>query len=150
MISIAYSTGADGRVKRYEAVVCRPEQSRTHTINYAHNGNKSVEKNISIDIPMDALQRKARSLGATELGVSSRQGKRYYVIYQNKTIHFGSKDGSTFIDHHDRQIRNAWIARHSKVKNRAGQYVMTLSPAYWAINLLAFFLLINIEISSTS
>ena len=87
---------------------------------------------------MDTLQRKAKSIGATEFGTSSRQGKRYYVIYQNKIIHFGSREGSAYIDHHDKHIRAAWIARHSKVKNKAGQNVMTLktSASYWARHIL--------------
>jgi hypothetical protein len=84
------------------------------------------------------LKAKAKSLGATEFGVSKVKGKRFYVIYDNKTINFGSDVGSTFIDHHDNNKKRAWIARHSKIKNKQGQYVYKLpsSPAFWSWHLL--------------
>ena len=34
------------------------------------------------------------------------------AVFDNKTIHFGSKGGSTFIDHGDEKIKSAWEARH--------------------------------------
>jgi len=84
------------------------------------------------------LIQKAKLLGASEFGISPREGKRYYVIYEDKIIHFGSDVGKTFIDHRDPKIRAAWIARHSKIKNKLGQYVITLktSPSYWSRHLL--------------
>ena len=85
-----------------------------------------------------SLQIRARKLGATNLGVSKVKGKRYYVIYNGKKINFGSATGKTFIDHRDKQKRKAWFARHSKIKNKQGQYVISLktSPSYWSANLL--------------
>ena len=84
------------------------------------------------------LEQKALKLGASKLGISNRFNKRFYVIYNNKYIHFGSKNGNTYIDHHDDEIRKNWIARHSKIKNYKGEYVITLkdSPSYWSKNLL--------------
>ena len=32
-----------------------------------------------------------------------------------KIINFGSKNGKTFVDHHGKDKRNAWRARHSKI-----------------------------------
>ena len=45
---------------------------------------------------------KAKQLGASEFGLSDRKDKRFYVRYNNKIIHFGLKNGETFIDHHDK------------------------------------------------
>ena len=87
---------------------------------------------------MDKLRNKAYSLGASNFGLSPKKDKRFYVIYDNKIIHFGAKNGHTFIDHHDKQKRKAWIARHSKIKNKDDQYVINLkkSPSYWSKNIL--------------
>ena len=84
------------------------------------------------------LKKKALELGASYFGRSNRKDKRYVVIYDNKKIHFGKFGGNTFIDHHDLKKRNAWRNRHSKIKNKKGEYVYLLksSPSYWAWNLL--------------
>jgi hypothetical protein len=83
---------------------------------------------------LQSLRNKALSLGATFFDISDRKNKRYYVIYEDKKIHFGSKDGTTFIDHKDEKKRTAWKARHSKILNKDGVKVITLktSPSYWA------------------
>ena len=87
---------------------------------------------------MERLQTKAKKLGATSFGVSKKKNKRFYVIYKGKIINFGSDVGSTFIDHNDVKKRSAWLARHSKIKNMKGQYVIKLktSPSYWSKNIL--------------
>jgi hypothetical protein len=84
------------------------------------------------------LKKKAYELGATDFGFSGEKDKRFYVIYDDKLINFGSKDGDTFIDHNDEDIMKAWKARHSKIKNKKGEYVYKLksSPDYWSWNLL--------------
>ena len=84
------------------------------------------------------LQQQSFKLGASQFGISQRINKRFYVIYNDKYIHFGSKNGHTYIDHHDDEIRKNWIARHSRIKNKKGEYVITLkeSPSFWSKNLL--------------
>jgi hypothetical protein len=81
---------------------------------------------------------KALALGATSFDFSTRQGKRFMVVYEGKAIHFGAKFGSTFLDHKDEDKKRAWYARHSKIKNSEGKFVITdkHSPSYWAANLL--------------
>src|SRR5210317_1238790 len=54
-----------------------------------------------------------------QLKKSSKEDKRYTAIFFDnnrkkiKTVQFGLKNGSTYIDHKDEGIRDAWIARHS-------------------------------------
>ena len=80
------------------------------------------------------MEQKARRLGASEFGLSDRKDKRFYVVYDNKIIHFGLKHGHTFIDHHDKIKRDNWRKRHSKIKNKKGEYVYLLksSPSFWS------------------
>jgi hypothetical protein len=82
---------------------------------------------------IEQIKDKAFSLGATAVGYSKRAGKKYYVEYDGKIINFGSDVGQTFLDHKDESIRARWRARHSKIKNKAGEYVYTVkeSPEYW-------------------
>lgn len=46
---------------------------------------------------------------------SDKNDKRFKVIIDNKTIHFGVKNPKkgTFIDHQDEKIKKAYIKRHS-------------------------------------
>ena len=43
---------------------------------------------------------------------SNKTNKRFQVKIDKKTIHFGLKGGSTYIDHKDDNKKAAWIARH--------------------------------------
>ena len=52
-----------------------------------------------------------------EIKLSDRHDKRYVAVFYDKdkkvaTTHFGSKLGSSYIDHKDDKIKNAWIKRH--------------------------------------
>lgn len=87
---------------------------------------------------MDALYKKSLLFGATDFGVSKRHNKRFYVKYDGKIIHFGLKNGSTYLEHKDDLKRKNWIARHSKIKNKNGQYVIKLktSPDFWSYKIL--------------
>ena len=84
------------------------------------------------------LRKKALKLGATEFNKSSVKGKRFYVVYNGKRINFSSKTGSTFIDHGNKRVRDAWYARHSKIKDKDGNLVINdvLSPSYWSHQIL--------------
>jgi len=65
----------------------------------------------------------------------SDQGSKRYkaVFFENGkkilTRHFGYKGGSTYIDHKDDKIKNAWIARHS-VRGNFDDYKSASSLAY--------------------
>ena len=44
---------------------------------------------------------------------STKKDKRFMVTFENgKVVHFGAKNGQTYIDHKDKAKRAAWIARH--------------------------------------
>lgn len=44
---------------------------------------------------------------------SDKPGKRMKAVFDGKkTVHFGSKGASTFLEHRDTKIKRAWIARH--------------------------------------
>jgi hypothetical protein len=73
------------------------------------------------------------------------KGKKYSVIYNNKTINFGSTENSQYkdstglglyrhLDNNDIKKRKAFRARFSKIKNKDGQLVYKLksSPTYWS------------------
>lgn len=48
-----------------------------------------------------------------EIVESDRKDKRLKAIFTNgKNIHFGLKGGSTYIDHGDKNKRDAYIKRH--------------------------------------
>ena len=87
---------------------------------------------------IEQIKEKAFKLGATSIGYSTRKGKKYEIEYAGHIIHFGSDVGQTFLDHHDETIRNAWRARHHKIKNKNGEYVYKLktSPSFWSNALL--------------
>lgn len=87
---------------------------------------------------MEALRTKALSLGATDFNKSAVKGKKYYVIYNNKKINFGSDVGKTFLDHKDKNIKSAWKARHSKIKLKDGRLAHKVKEqaSYWAWNIL--------------
>lgn len=89
-------------------------------------------------VDIKVLEKKAKKLGASEFGVSDKKEKRFYVIYQNKKINFGSRTGSTYIDHRNKIKRDAWIARHSKVRNKRGEYVINdpTSASFWSHRIL--------------
>jgi len=84
------------------------------------------------------LFNKAQKLGSSDFGPSNIKNKRFYVIYNNKKINFGDAHGSTFIEHGDNNIRNNWIARHSKIllKDGTPAYKNKNKPAFWSYHLL--------------
>jgi hypothetical protein len=49
---------------------------------------------------------------------SDRKGKRFKATYANgKVVHFGAKDGSTYIDEGDKTKRENYLKRHKVNEN---------------------------------
>ena len=84
------------------------------------------------------LYNKAIELGASQFGLSDVINKRFYVIYNDRKINFGSRNGSTFIDHQDEMKRRNWYLRHSKIRDKTGEFVIykKTSPSFWSANIL--------------
>tara|TARA_R110001592_G_scaffold237459_1_gene496666 strand:+ start:1811 stop:2098 length:288 start_codon:yes stop_codon:yes gene_type:complete len=84
------------------------------------------------------LKLKSFNLGATDFGVSSVKGKRFFVVYNGKKINFGSDVGQTYFDHGDKDKKRNWYARHAKIKDKQGRQVIKVktSPAYWSSHML--------------
>ena len=65
---------------------------------------------------------------------SKRKNKRYMVEIikgnKSKKIHFGSKNGSTYIDHKDAKKKRNYILRHSKLNEDWKD--PTSGAGYWA------------------
>ena len=73
------------------------------------------------------------------LKLSTRPNKRYVISFSEpkKTIHFGAKNGSTYIDHKDSKKRKAWKARHTMIlKNGVPAYLQKDSASFWSFHLL--------------
>ncbi len=51
---------------------------------------------------------------------STRPNKKYVIKFEepNKTIHFGSKNSSTYLDHHDKRKRQNYLLRHAVNEDR--------------------------------
>ena len=43
---------------------------------------------------------------------STRKGKRFMAEINGKLIHFGAKNGSTYLEHKDKKKRENYIKRH--------------------------------------
>ena len=63
---------------------------------------------------------------------STRATKRLMAEYPTRVVHLGSHDGSTFIDHGAREVRDAWIARHA-VKGDFKNYESPAALARWLL-----------------
>lgn len=80
----------------------------------------------------------AIKLGASDFGKSKIKNKRFYVVYDDKIIHFGSAVGLTYYDHKDKIKRDNWYKRHSKIYNKEGvQSIKNKhSAGFWSAHLL--------------
>ncbi len=64
---------------------------------------------------------------------STRKDKRLMAVFDDgTTTHFGLKGGNTYIDHGDKQKRDAYIARH-KVREDWSNYKSAGSLAKWIL-----------------
>ena len=84
------------------------------------------------------MEQRAKALGATELRLSWRTGKKLAVLYRGRWIHFGAAGYEDFTQHKDPVRRAAYRRRHRGVLLSDGRpaYKVKGSPAYWAWHLL--------------
>ena len=84
---------------------------------------------------MDERRSVAIRHGATVFGLSDKENKLYFVVYNGKHIHFGSKRFD--YNGHGRLV---WIARNSRFKNACHERIANTDkskPSYW-INIICF------------
>ena len=85
------------------------------------------------------LTRRALKLGAESLDYSTRKNNKYMAILPSgKKVHFGSPNYPDYLIHNDKERRDKYLARATKIKNKQGEltYTKPESPNYWRTNLL--------------
>jgi hypothetical protein len=83
---------------------------------------------------MTTLRKNAISRGAKDLKKSTRKGKKWMVLYNNRWVHFGAKGMSDFTIHKDMNRRRLYRKRHGAILDKTGRkaYLNKNSPAYWS------------------
>ena len=84
---------------------------------------------------MDERRSVALRHGATDFGLSDKENKLYYVVYNGRRICFGSKR----FDYNGHN-RLAWIARNSRFKNARYERIANTDktkPCYW-VNIICW------------
>ena len=81
----------------------------------------------------------ARKLGIKEeIFKSTRKGKKFMVVYNNKKIHFGAIGYEDFHDHKDEKRRTSYLKRARGIRDGNGKltHKNKMMANFWAINLL--------------
>ena len=68
------------------------------------------------------LQKTAKKPGAKSLDHSKRKNYKYMVDFMNKKIHFGSTKTEDFITHKDQVLRDKYLNKAKKIKNKDGEF----------------------------
>lgn len=93
--------------------------------------------NRGLDVVRDIAKKKGIK---GDINISNAKSKRFNIRVDGVLINFGLwpySGNGTFIDHHDKNIREAWRARHSKImKNGKPAYLDKSSPEFYSWNLL--------------
>ena len=68
------------------------------------------------------LSKNAKKLGAKSLDYSTRKNNKYMVnLESGKKVHFGSPNYPDFLTHQDKDRRDKYLARATKIKNKQGE-----------------------------
>ena len=87
----------------------------------------------------EKLTRNAKKLGAESLDYSTRKNNKYMVtLPSGKKVHFGSTKYPDYLTHKDKDRRDKYLARATKIKNKQGEltYNNPESANFWSVNLL--------------
>ena len=85
------------------------------------------------------LTRNAKKLGAESLDYSTRKNNKYMVtLPSGKKVHFGSTKYADYLTHKDKDRRDKYLARATKIKNKQGELTHNNpeSANYWSTKLL--------------
>ena len=86
------------------------------------------------------LTRNAKKLGAESLDYSTRKNNKYMpvTLKSGKKVHFGSSKYEDYLVHKDKDRRDKYLARATKIKNKQGELTHNNpeSASYWSTKLL--------------
>ena len=85
------------------------------------------------------LTRNAKKLGAESLDYSTRKNNKYMAtLSSGKKVQFGSPNYPDYLIHQDKERRDRYLARATKIKNEQREltYTNPESANYWSVNLL--------------
>ena len=85
------------------------------------------------------LTKSAIKLGAESLDYSTRKNNKYVATLPGgKKVPFGSPNYPDYLIHKDKERRDRYLARATKIKNKQGEltYTNPESSNYWSVNLL--------------
>ena len=85
------------------------------------------------------LTRKAKKLGAESLDYSTRKNNKYMAtLPSGKKVHFGSAKYPDYTIHKDKEKRDKYLTRATKIKNKQGEltYTNPESANFWSVYLL--------------
>ena len=85
------------------------------------------------------LVRNAKKLGAEFLDYSTRKNNKYMATLPGgKEVHFGSTKYPDYLIHQDKDRRDKYLARATKIKNKKGEltYTNPESSNFWSTQLL--------------
>lgn len=87
---------------------------------------------------MEALRKKALSLGAQELKRSTRKNKKLAVLYNNKWIHIGHTAYQDFLQHKNLERRKNYLTRTKGIRDGKKRltYNNKNSANFWSRTLL--------------
>ena len=97
------------------------------------------EKYVLTGAEFKKLIKNAKNLGAESLDYSSRKNNKYMVkLPGGKKVHFGSPKYEDYTVHKDKERRDKYRARATKIKNKKGEltYTNPESSNYWSVHLL--------------
>ena len=94
---------------------------------------------FSQEISLQKLTKRAKKLGAESLDYSTRKNNKYMATLPGgKKVHFGCPKYADYTIHKDKERRDKYLARATKIKNKQGEltYTNPESSNYWSVNLL--------------
>ena len=98
-----------------------------------------MKENILTGPEFDELISKAKDLGAESLDYSSRKNNKYMVkLPGGKKVHFGSPKYEDYTIHKDKDRRDKYLSRATKIKNKKGELTFNNpeSSNFWSVHLL--------------
>ena len=97
------------------------------------------EKYVLTGSEFKKLIKNAKNLGAESLDYSPRKNNKYMVkLPGGKKVHFGSPKYEDYTIHKDKERRDKYLSRATKIKNKKGEltYTNPESSNYWSVHLL--------------